>query len=231
MLHRGLPVGWLPDFAVTCGVLMFAHGALIGTPLAAYAQFAPPQTGTQVKDASALKPPLGARVAIVEFADLECPACASANPLLKQAVATYKIPWLRHDFLIPSHRWSTQAAVYARWFDSRDKKIGNDYRDAVFTNQSSILNQMMLRQFTERFATSHGVVLPFDIDPQGKLVAQVQADSALGRQTGIWQTPTIFVVTADSKGAGFIEVVDRSKLFQVIDRALEDTKSSRTIHP
>jgi hypothetical protein len=34
------------------------------------------------------------------------------------------------------------------------------------------------------------------------------------------------VVTAQSKGAPFVEVVDRSKLFQLIDQALEDTKSA-----
>jgi hypothetical protein len=36
-----------------------------------------------VNDPSALKPPPGARVAIIEFEDLECPDCANANPLLK----------------------------------------------------------------------------------------------------------------------------------------------------
>jgi hypothetical protein len=34
------------------------------------------------------------------------------------------------------------------------------------------------------------------------------------------------VVTAQSKGAPFVEVVDRSKLFQLIDQALEDTKGA-----
>src|SRR5689334_12295565 len=45
------------------------------------AQFGAPPT-TQVHDPAALKPPAGARVAIVEFEDMECPDCANANPLL-----------------------------------------------------------------------------------------------------------------------------------------------------
>ena len=68
----------------------------------AHAQFAAPPGGTQVRDASPLKPPAGARVAIVEFADMECPDCARANPLLKEAAAQYKIPWIRYDFP-PAH--------------------------------------------------------------------------------------------------------------------------------
>ena len=78
----------------------------IASAASANAQFGAPSPGTQVHDTSALHPPAGARVAIVEFADMECPACAAANPIVKSAVAQYKIPWIRHDFLIPNHIWS-----------------------------------------------------------------------------------------------------------------------------
>ena len=83
----------------------------------------------QMHDTSALKPPPGARVAIVEFDDLECPACAHANPILKAAAAKYNIPWIRHDFLIPAHVWSRNAAIRARWFDTQSPKLGDEYRD------------------------------------------------------------------------------------------------------
>ena len=84
----------------------------------------------------------------------------------------------------------------------------------------------MLRQFTEKFAQSHGVALPFAMDPQGKLTAAVKNDYALGQRIGIEHTPTIWVVTANSKGAPFVEVLDRSKLYQMIDQALADTASA-----
>jgi len=186
------------------------------------------QTPIQVLDASTLHPPAGARVAIVEFADLQCPACAAANPTLKAAVAQYKIPWVRHDFLIPYHNWSRIAAINARWFDSRSKALGDEYRNQLFANQASIYNPDSLRQFTEKFAQSHGLSLPFAIDPQGKFSAAVDADVALGNQTGVRVTPTIFVVTSGSKGPPFIEVTDRSRLFQIIDQALADTASAKS---
>lgn len=199
---------------------------LLAAAPGARGQFGPEPT-TPVHDSSALRPPAGARVAIVEFDDMECPDCARANPLLKEAAARYKIPWIRHDFPLPFHSWSFRAAVYARWFDTKSKALGNQYRDAVFANQISIFNPGALQQFTEKFASDHGLALPFEVDPEGKLAELVKEDYALGQRIGIEHTPTIWVVTADSKGPPFVEVVDRSKLYQLIDQALADTASAR----
>jgi protein-disulfide isomerase len=69
--------------------------------------------------------------------------------------------------------------------------------------------------------------MPFAIDPQGKLAAEVKGDYALGQRVGIEHTPTIWVVTANSKGAPFVEVVDRTKLYQLIDDAIADTKGAK----
>jgi protein-disulfide isomerase len=211
-----------------CVFLSLAAAALLLASAAnTHAQFGAPPPGTKVLDPSALRPPAGARVAIVEFEDMECPDCANANPILRQAAATYKIPWERHDFPLPFHAWSMTAAVNARWFDTRSKALGDEYRDDVFANQRSITSTDVLRQFTEKFAQGHGIALPFAIDPQGKLITLVKTDYALGQRIGVEHTPTIWVVTANSKGAPFVEVVDRSKLYQLIDQALADTAPAK----
>lgn len=206
-------------------LLSLCATALLAAAAVAHAQFGAPPT-TPVHDPAALKPPAGARVAIVEFEDLECPDCAAANPVVKAAAEKYNIPWIRHDFPLPFHNWSFQAAVYARWFDTKNKKLGNDYRDSVFANQRSIETPAQLAQFTQSFAQSHGVALPFAVDPQGKLAAEVKADYALGQRVGIEHTPTIWVVTNGANGAPpYVEVVDRSRLYQIIDQALAETRS------
>ena len=209
----------MPRFLLlhSAALALFALGSLA----AAHAQT------TQVHDTAALVPPAGARVAIIEFEDMECPDCANANPLLREAAAQYKIPWVRHDFPLSFHPWSFQAAVNARWFDLKSKKLGDEYRDAVFASQTSITTLDVLRQFTEKFAADRKIALPFAIDPQGKLTAAVKADYALGQRVGIEHTPTIWVATRQSKGAPFVEVVDRTKLFQLIDQALADTKAAK----
>jgi len=184
------------------------------------------QSTTPVKDSSVLHPPAGARVAIVEFADMECPDCGRANPVLEEAVAKYHIPLVRYDFPLSIHNWAFEAAVDARFFDTKSKQLGDAYRDAVFANSTSFYQNLDgFRQFTQKFAQSHGVALPFAVDPQGKLSAEVKADYALGERVGIEHTPTIWVVTSGSKGAPYIEVTDRSKLYQIIDQALADTKT------
>lgn len=193
----------------------------------AHPQFGPAPT-TRVLDPEALRPPAGARVAMVEFEDMECPDCANANPLVREAAAKYNIPLVRHDFPLAFHSWSFTAAVNARWFDTHSKALGEEYRNQVFANQASIYSPGALLQFTQKFAASHGIDLPFAIDPQGKLAEQVKADYALGQRIGVEHTPTIWIVTSHSRGAPFIEVVDRSKLFQLIDQALADTSSAKS---
>jgi protein-disulfide isomerase len=209
-------------------LVAFSALALAAAVPAARAQFAPPAPGTQVHDPSALRPPAGARVAIVEFEDMECPDCARANPLLREASEKYHIPWVRHDFPLPQHPWSFQAAVNARWFDQNaGKRVGDEYRDEIFANQPSIgEDPARMNDFTQKFAADNHIAFPFNVDPQGKLAAAVKADYALGQRIGIEHTPTIWVVTSQSKGAPFVEVVDRTKLYQLIDQAMEDTKGT-----
>jgi protein-disulfide isomerase len=214
----------LPRFHVAALAIAVA-GLVAAAP--ANAQFGGGAPTTQVHDPTALKPPVGSRVAIVEFEDMECPDCARANPLLKEASEQYHIPWVRHDFPLSFHVWSFQAAVNARWFDTKSKKLGDEYRDTVFANQPSITTLEILRTFTEKFAADHKLALPFAIDPDGKLTAAVKGDYALGQRIGIEHTPTIWVTTSQSKGAPFVEVVDRSKLYQMIDQALSDTRASK----
>jgi protein-disulfide isomerase len=194
--------------------IMFA-----GTLLVLGAQFSHAQ-----QDMSILKPPPGAHVALIEFADMECPMCARENPVLKDASAKYHVPWQRHDFPLQMHVWSFQAAVNARWFDTQSKKLGDDYRDTVFASQPSIETKDDLRSFTEKFAQQHGVALPFVLDPQGKLEAEVKADSALGGRLGVHQTPTVWVVTDRSGGAApYTEVTDFNKLYTMLDQATAET--------
>jgi protein-disulfide isomerase len=203
-----------------------AFALLICTCALAGAGVAAAQLPTiQVKDAAELKPPAGAHVAIVEFDDLECPTCAHFNPLLKQAAAKYGVPWIRHDYIIPYHNWSRSAAAKARWFDTKSKTLGDEYRDEVFASQPDIYNLGALSRFTQQFAAAHGVTLPMDMDPQNKFDAAVQADTDLGKRTGVDATPTIFVVAATAKGVTYKQVLDPDRdLYRMIDEAQAETR-------
>jgi protein-disulfide isomerase len=117
---------------------------------------------------------------------------------------------------LPFHKWSFDAAVIARYFDTHSKQLGNQYRDYIFVHQPEITPEN-LRSYSEKFAADHKVDLPFVVDPQGKLAAAVVADRDLGKSIHLEHTPTIYVVSNKTQGKPFVEVVDRTQLFQLID--------------
>jgi len=165
---------------------------------------------------SVLRPPKGSPVALVVFEDLQCPQCARAAPLLNQAAQTYKIPLVQHDFPLPMHNWSMNAAIIARYFDTHSKTLGNAFRDYVFEHQREILPDN-LRSYAEKFAAEHKVELPFVVDPAGKLSALVIADRDLGKSINLDHTPTIYIVTDKRTATPYLEVKDLSQLYAMID--------------
>lgn len=170
---------------------------------------------------SVLRPPKGSQVAIVVFEDLQCPMCRRTAPLVEQASKTYKIPVIRHDFPLPMHNWSYQAAVMARFFDTHSKAMGNEFRDYIFENQLEV-NPQNLRSFAEKFAASHKVDLPFVIDPGGKFAAQVNADRDLGKAIKLDHTPTVYIVSSRNPSKPYVEVKDNSQLYLTIDAVMKE---------
>jgi|SRR5581483_8728361 len=180
-------------------------------------------------DASVLKPPAGAKIAVVVFEDLECPECASAYPLVWQAADAHKVPVMLYDFPLPRHNWSFDAAVWARYFDTQDTKafkLGNEFRRYIFANQKQISREN-LQQWVQRFAAEHEVTLPAINDPDGKLAARVKADFALGQQIGVEHTPTIWVISNSAVSPPLVEEVkDREQLSQMMDDMLKKAAPS-----
>ena len=181
-----------------------------------------------------LRPPKGAKLAIVVFEDLQCPDCARAAPLVQEAAKTYKIPIVRYDFPLPMHPWAFDGAVLARYFGSKSPALGVEFREYIFQHQQEITGtnpsdesgqKQRLRAAAEKFAQEHKTTLPFVVDPQNKFANAVRADRDLGIRIGIQHTPTLYVVNNSRTGRPFIEVVDRSQLFQLIDQMKSEAGS------
>jgi protein-disulfide isomerase len=183
---------------------------------------------TAFKDTSMLRAPVGSRVAIFEFEDLECPACARAFPIVHAAVDKYKIPLVRHDFPLKMHVWSFDAAVIARYIqDKVSPQAAEEYRRAVFANQTSIASKDDLNTFTQKYFQSHGRVMPFVIDPNGLFAAEVHADYTLGERVGLTQTPSIFIVTQK----GYTQVNDVTQLYAMLDTAIAENPAPAASKP
>jgi protein-disulfide isomerase len=170
---------------------------------------------------SVLRPPKGAQIAIILFEDLQCPMCRRTAPLVEQASKDYKIPVVRHDFPLPMHNWSYQAAVMARYFDTHSKAVGNEFRDYIFENQLEI-NPQNLRSYAEKFATAHKIELPYVIDPSGKLAALVNADRDLGKAIKLDHTPTVYIVSNRNPSKPYVEVKDNNQLYSTIDAVMKE---------
>lgn len=205
---------------------LFATALLLCATLTAPAQNAP-NAGFPFKNMALLKPPAGAKVAIFEFEDMECPVCAVDAPIVRKAVADYKIPYVRRDFpLTEIHIWSFDAAVTARYIEDKiSPPLAEQFRRDVFANQARINNKDDLARFTRTWFASHNQNLPFVMDASGNCRSEVKSDRALGDRLNIHATPCVFVITQNK----WVHVEDMRQLYQTIDQAIAETKALPTV--
>jgi protein-disulfide isomerase len=167
-------------------------------------------------DATLLKPPRGATVAIVIFEDLQCADCSKVYPVVWETAEAHKIPVVLHDFPLPMHNWAFEAAVWARNFDKTSPDLGNEFRKFIYANQTQITRENLL-QWVQKFAAEKNTAAPADKDPEGKLAELVKADYLLGQRIGVEHTPTIWVVSNSGVSQPLVEEVKvREKLEQMI---------------
>ena len=201
---------------------------LAGAGMSAAQSSAPPGKGNTFRDTSMVKPPAGAKVAIYEFEDLECPACSHAFPIVHAAVDHYKIPLVRHDFPLKMHVWSFDAAVTARYLqDKVSPQKAEEFRRDVFASQTAIASKDDLSNYTRHWFQTHGVNMPFVMDPSGLFTAEVNADYTLGERIGLTQTPTIFVVS----NKGWTQIMDPNLLYQTIDSMMAQAGPATAAKP
>ena len=216
----------MPDLRLIS--MRFFSAALLAVSLSGLTYQASAQAqATAVKDPALLRAPAGKPLAIIDFEDLECPACSHAFPLVHQAAEHYKIPLLRHDWPLQMHVWSRDAAITARYIqDKISPQAAEEFRGAVFQNQMSISSKDDLQAFTQRYFQQHGRTMPFVIDPTGQFAKEVQADADLAMRIGLNHTPSIFIVTQK----GYTEVLDSNQLFQTIDTVEASLPPSSETH-
>ena len=182
--------------------LLFA--ALLLAPLAqaplAQAQFLQPVPPDNLNKKAIvnLKPPPGAKVAIYVFEDLGCPSCAHNHPIELKAAEENHVPLIRHDFPLPSHIWTYEGAVCARYIQDRiSPEMAAQFRSDVFVSQRLFASRDNIDHYFRSWLTQHGQKPPMMIDPDGKLNREVGDDLQFGNSLNVEYTPTIIVVTKD----------------------------------
>ena len=141
-----------------------------------------------------------AHVAVIEFADFQCPFCAAfarnTLPYLEQAyVETGKVVFaFRHFPLVEIHPRARRASVAADCAFRQGKFW--EMHDALFTNQRA-LDEASLGARAEKVGLSRGL---FDNCLNGLGEVRVRQDEKSGHDLNLTATPTFFIGAIQSDG-------------------------------
>lgn len=134
--------------------------------------------------------PDDAPVTIVVFDDFECPYCAKAVPLLKDAQKLYpeQTRLAYKNFPLKMHR-NAEAAAIAGLAADRQGKFW-PYHDLLFEHYNR-LNPQKIAELAKQAGLDLAKFEKDRRDPQ--LKRQVQTDMSQGREIGVRGTPSIFI--------------------------------------
>lgn len=154
-------------------------------------------------------------VTLVEYGDLQCPACKSYYPIVKQIEKEYGddiTVQFRHYPLNQIHPHAFEAARAAEAAGKQDKFF--EMHDLLYENQDSWAQAPNATVIFEGFAGQLGLNLEqFKSDTASEQVAAtINADIKAGQAIGVSSTPTFILngvkITNPSDLAGFKQLID-----------------------
>lgn len=136
-----------------------------------------------------------AKVKVVEFSDLECPACAAAEPYVKKLIVAYpdQVQVIYRHFPLPQHTHSQTVAALAEAAGGQGKFW--EMHDKLFETQSQWSPMGDATSFFMDLVKQLGLDEAKIKQLMGEDVikAKVNSDAVEGRSLGVNQTPTFFV--------------------------------------
>ncbi len=150
------------------------------------------------------------KVILFEYADYQCPGCASAYPVVKEVVETYKeqIGFVFRNFPLTSIHPNALAAASAAEAAGLQGKFW-EYHDKLYENQqawSSLSGQDRTAYFTKLAGELSLDETQFSTDVESNAVKKkVDFDQALGKKAGVTGTPSLFI---NGKNVGELYVLD-----------------------
>ena len=161
--------------------------------------YAPMRTLLNEKAKGPARGAAGPSVVIVEFGDLQCPACKRAQPTIEKLmtdVPNAKLIFEQYP-LTQLHKWAMTASKYALCVDKQNKDAFWKFIDTVYQHQDE-MQQMTVEQVEPKlkgYAGDAGV----NADQVQKctedagIAAQIFSSQQLGLDVGVTGTPTLFI--------------------------------------
>jgi len=141
------------------------------------------------------KGPKDAPVMIVEFGDLQCPACKAAQPTIEALVAAEpNARFVFQNFPLEIHNWAAKGAAYSDCVGRASNDAFWKFISKTYETQSDITAENADEKLTA-LADGAGVkgsdIAACAAKPETK--ARVNASIALGKSVDVGGTPTLFI--------------------------------------
>lgn len=173
-----------------------------------------------------------AKVMIIEYADYQCPGCATTFPFLSEVVKEYKgkVGLIFRSFILSYHKNGTAAAYAAN--AAALQGYWQPFATLLFKNQSEWedLNaekrDAKFKTYFEEATNKKGNTEQFFKDMNDEAVKKkVKADMAVARLVKISETPTIFVNGQKLSTNSVNEADFKKNLKNLIDEELKRNES------
>lgn len=139
--------------------------------------------------------PKDAPVMIVEFGDLQCPACKAAQPTIEALVAAEpNARFVFQNFPLEMHNWAAKGAAYSDCVGRASSDAFWKFISKTYETQSDITAENADEKLTA-LADGAGLkgadIAACAAKPETK--AHVDASIALGKQVDVSGTPTLYI--------------------------------------
>ena len=139
--------------------------------------------------------PKDAPVTIVEFGDLQCPACKAAQPTIEALVAAEpNARFVFQNFPLEMHNWAAKGAAYADCVGRASNDAFWKFVSKTYETQADITAETADEKLTA-LADGAGVkgsdIAACALKPETK--ARIDASIALGKAVDVTGTPTLYI--------------------------------------
>jgi len=167
--------------------------------------------------------PKDASVMVVEFGDLQCPACKAAQPAIEALIAAEpNTRFVFQNFPLEMHNWAAKGAAYADCVGQASNEAFWKFIAKTYETQADITAENADQKLTA-LADGAGVkgadIAACANTPVTK--AHVDASLALGKSVNVNGTPTLFV---NGRSIGNISQVPAETLKGLVDFAAKQGK-------
>src|ERR1022692_2271644 len=167
--------------------------------------------------------PKDAPVTIVEFGDLQCPACKAAQPAIEALVASEpNARFVFQNFPLEMHNWAAKGAAYADCVGHASNEAFWKFVAKTYETQSDITAANADEKLTA-LAEGAGVkgadIAVCTSTPVTQ--AHVEASLALGKAVNVTGTPTLFI---NGRSIGNVSQVPAESLKGLVDFAAKQGK-------